>query len=756
MKTRFGTICPPLRTRLLAKCAIVLIVCAWSAHPRGAGAPPEPPQAGNEQGPNASPAGGADLPKDEPRRENPIARLIRVPLPIDGSTFPRVRGAVRRVILAARKEGQWPVFIFRFEVAEESSFGAGSPFGGYLDLADFISSEELNEATTVAFVPQSIKGHAVLAVLACEQIVMAPGTEIGEAGIDEKVIGPQVRVAYREIAARRRTVPPEVALALLDPAIGLVRVETELSTQFVHPEDVEALRETHSKCETEVLIEPGKPGRLTAEQARKHEFVYLGTSRRDVARALDLPAESIEEVLGGQWNAIQVNLKGPIDATKTDRIQRLIKNETQLNDVNFVCLWIDSAGGSPTDSMTLANYLAVDVDSSSVRTVAYIPRQARSDAALIAMACDRVIMHPEAVLGGSGEQVLSQENIDDAVSTIRGNIAPRKSRSWSLMAAMFQPDLKVYKCTQMNRVEYFCDEEIQEQAEPDRWTKGELVSLDGKPFQAIGERAAEYRLASATVEDFAAFKQESDLKEDPRLVEPGWADFLVDALANPGVAIPLLMIGLFAMYAELQMPGIGIGGFIAAVCFLLFFWSRYLGGTAGWLEATLFAAGMVCLAIEVFVIPGFGIFGLGGAGLVLVSVVLASQTFIVPHNDYQFGQFQRSLLILAGAGVGVFVAIVMLHRWLPHTPVLGRVMLDPPSGEDRDRIAHNEALVHFGDKIGALGTTTTPLIPAGKARFDDELLDVIADGEIIPRATPVEIVEVHGNRIVVRATQEKA
>ncbi len=745
MKSRSGPICLLPKIRLLAKCAILLTVCAWSPGAWGAGAAPETPEVGSKQGA-----------EEEPRRENRIARLIRVPLPIDGSTFPRVRGAVRGVILDARQEEQWPVFIFQFEVAQQSTFGAGSPFGGYLDLADFISSEELNEATTVAFIPQSIKGHAVLAVLACEQIIMAPDTEIGEAGIDEKVVGPQVRVAYREIAARRRTVPPEVALALLDPAIGLTRVDTELSTQFVQPEDVETLRKTHSKCETEVLIEPGKPGRLTAEEARKHNFVsFLGTSRLDVARALDLPTESIEEVLGGQWNAIQVHLKGPIDATKTDRIQRLIQDETR-DGANFVCLWIDSGGGSPTDSMTLANYLALDVDSSSVRTVAYVPRQARSDAALIAMACDRVIMHPEAVLGGSGEQVLSQENIDDAVSTIRGNIAPRKSRSWSLMAAMFQPDLKVHKCMNMNRAEYFCDEEIQEQAEPDRWTKGEMVSLDGKPFQAIGERAAEYRLASATVEDFSAFKDECDLTEDPRLVEPGWADFLVDALANPGVAIPLLMIGLFAMYAELQMPGIGIGGFVAAVCFLLFFWSRYLGGTAGWLEATLFAAGMVCLAIEVFVIPGFGIFGLGGAGLVLVSVVLASQTFIVPRNDYQFGQFQRSLLILAGAGVGVFVAIVMLHRWLPHTPILGRVMLNPPSGEDRDRIAHNEALVHFGDKIGALGTTTTPLIPAGKARFDDELLDVIADGETIPRATPVEIVEVHGNRIVVRATQEKA
>ena len=106
------------------------------------------------------------------------------------------------------------------------------------------------------------------------------------------------------------------------------------------------------------------------------------------------------------------------------------------------------------------------------------------------------------------------------------------------------------------------------------------------------------------------------------------------------MAVLLLVIGGAALYIELHAPGIGIGGFVAAVCFLLFFWSRYLGGTAGWLEVSLFVAGVSCLLLEVFVIPGFGIFGLGGGALVLASLVLASQTFLWPRNEYQFEQLE--------------------------------------------------------------------------------------------------------------------
>lgn len=276
------------------------------------------------------------------------------------------------------------------------------------------------------------------------------------------------------------------------------------------------------------------------------------------------------------------------------------------------------------------------------------------------------------------------------------------------------------------------------------------MTTPGIPLKLSGTQAEDYHLANQLVESFAQFRQYYGLENDPLLIEPGWADFLVQALASSGVAVLLLVIGGAALYIELHAPGLGIGGFVAAVCFLLFFWSRYLGGTADWLAISLFVAGLSCLLLEVFVIPGFGIFGLGGGALVLVSLILASQTFLWPRNEYQFDQLTRSLLTVAAAGVGVVVVAVLLRKRLPRSRLLGRMMLEPPAGEEAQEIRRRETLVDYRDLVGKQGTTTTQLTPGGKARFGDMLVDVIADGEVIGRGAAVEVVDVHGNRVLVQ------
>ena len=48
-----------------------------------------------------------------------------------------------------------------------------------------------------------------------------------------------------------------------------------------------------------------------------------------------------------------------------------------------------------------------------MRTVAYVPKEARSDAAIVALACDQVVVHPRTVLGGSGAHELSPDEIKD-------------------------------------------------------------------------------------------------------------------------------------------------------------------------------------------------------------------------------------------------------------------------------------------------------------------------------------------------------
>jgi membrane-bound ClpP family serine protease len=84
------------------------------------------------------------------------------------------------------------------------------------------------------------------------------------------------------------------------------------------------------------------------------------------------------------------------------------------------------------------------------------------------------------------------------------------------------------------------------------------------------------------------------------------------------------------------------------------------------------------------------------------------------------------------------------------------MVLAPPSAEEQQVVAQREALAKFDHLRGATGSAVTPLCPAGKARFDSELVDVLADGEFLPAGSPVRVVEVRGHRVVVRLDQRAA
>jgi membrane-bound ClpP family serine protease len=211
-----------------------------------------------------------------------------------------------------------------------------------------------------------------------------------------------------------------------------------------------------------------------------------------------------------------------------------------------------------------------------------------------------------------------------------------------------------------------------------------------------------------------------------------------------------LFVASFALFFEFSSPGLGIGGFVSLLCFLLFFWSQFLQGTAGWLEVLLFAGGISCVILEIFVIPGFGIFGLGGGAMIITSLVLASQTVLqIPQNEYQITELRNSLLTISAAGAGLAVSVFLARKYAHQMPLLKNVLLIPPAGDDLDELVYRESLVDFSYLLGQDGTTTTKLTPAGKARFAEELIDVVSQGELLPANTTVQVVEVHGNRVVV-------
>jgi membrane-bound ClpP family serine protease len=129
---------------------------------------------------------------------------------------------------------------------------------------------------------------------------------------------------------------------------------------------------------------------------------------------------------------------------------------------------------------------------------------------------------------------------------------------------------------------------------------------------------------------------------------------------------------------------------------------------------------------------------------------MATQTFVIPRNSYEWSRVPISLAMVAAAGTGAFASLVFMRRVLTEAPVFKRVSLDPPVDERLEELRYQESLVHLDHLVGKRGVTTTQLTPSGKARFGDHVIDVMTDGEVIPPGTDVYVMDVKGSEVEVR------
>jgi hypothetical protein len=396
-------------------------------------------------------------------------------------------------------------------------------------------------------------------------------------------------------------------------------------------------------------------------------------------------------------------------------------------------------------------HLLAELDAREIRTVAFAEGDARSVAALAVCSCHESYAADDVVLGGPGDTTISPAELTDLRATLQ-ELARVEQRDWSPLLALVDPQLELhrYRRAGTGAVRYFCEEELNQQPDPGVWKREARIDLQGG---LTGLQAKEIGLLRDTVPDLATALRRFNLQEEMAVAQRNRVITAIEQLGGqPWLARTLLFVAFFALISEASTPGFGVAGFISAVSFLFFFWSQFLNGTAGWLELILFTGGLACLALELFVLPGFGIFGVGGGIMILASIILASQTFIFPHNAYQLEQFSSSLFTMVAACGGVFAALFIMRRYLADSWLLSRIILPSPA-EELD-IDHLESLVDWDYLEGKLGVTTTQLTPSGKARFGDDVLNVISDGVVVPRGTRIRVTQVRGNRVLVEPLEE--
>jgi len=705
--------------------------------------------------------------KEAGPRKTPVARYVVVDSPVDDSVFRTVRNTALKLQELARTENRPAFLILEIRPGQ-------SEFYQVHGLAKFLTSSKIDRVKTIAWVPETVTGNNVVIALGCQDIVMQPDAELGDIGRG-KAVEPDEEQLVLSLVDKRHNLRlnSDLVQGMLNPQVTLLVATIERDgvseKRVVTEQQAKVLRDNElAITDVEVIKDKGQRGIFSGQAARELGILVSQTldTRAELADLYGIDPQNLREHRGqGESTVVKlIEVTDIIDPVLEAFIQRQIERAL-VEDAEVLIFRIESPGGYLMSGTNLANLIA-DLDEKKVRTIAYVPDHAISSAAITALGCDEIYMGPDGQIGDAG---VIQQEFDGAfkrvpeklLSPLRQtlkSLAERKNRPSALLEAMSFKDLEVFQVTHRDtgRVWYMSEAEINDSN--GEWIKGALVPESAKDqlLTVQDDRAVELKIAAGVVQDLDELKDRLNIPADVKLDAVGrtWVDTLVYILNDPFVTGFLLFVAIICIYIELHFM-VGIFGICSALCFGIFFWSRYLGGTATGLEIVLFVMGIACILMEIFIVPGFGVFGVSGGLMMVLSLVLASETFnnIEPEVDSQ--KFVQVVTMLTVPIVAVIATSMVISKYLPQIPFLRHVVLTPPvrkhAGDTESlQLRPDLANPQQGLHVGLKGKATTILRPSGKARFADEIVDVVTQGPYIQQDSPIEIIEMRGSRVVVR------
>jgi membrane-bound serine protease (ClpP class) len=472
--------------------------------------------------------------------------------------------------------------------------------------------------------------------------------------------------------------------------------------------------------------------------------------------AFNLYAEDREVTPGGVWI---IPLQGDIDRTMVVFIRRSIDRAVE-GHAGYLIFDINTFGGRADSALQITTLIGSVED---IETIAYITTGPESlgvswsAGAIISFSCDRIYMAPGTSIGAAAPVYLTQQGTEAAsekvVSAIRAQIAALAEKNGypvNIAKAMVDKDIALKEVRVDGRLEVLTDEEIDAaKREGESVVVGKTVTDKGKLLTLTAKEMERYGVSSGT------FSKTDDLLKSLGIadtavtsVEKTYADKAVNILTSSAVTGLLILAGLFALFMEIMTPGFGIPGTAAIICFAIVFASYALLGTVGSLELILFVLGIVMLIVEIFLIPGFGVVGISGIVLIVLSFILSMQGFVWPQYTWQWDIFKRNILVVVSSVAVSVIAFAVLVSITPQVRLFSRLTLKTAqSTADGYTVQEEEDARRL---VGKKGKALTILRPSGKAEIDGDILVVETDGEFIEKDAVVEIIEVSGNRIVVR------
>lgn len=217
---------------------------------------------------------------------------------------------------------------------------------------------------------------------------------------------------------------------------------------------------------------------------------------------------------------------------------------------------------------------------------------------------------------------------------------------------------------------------------------------------------------------------------------------LLALIANPFVGALLVAVAVIAIAAELKAGASGLGILVSFVAMGLFFAASLTMGLGGWLEVLLALLGSLALAVEVFLLPGFGVAGVLGIALMGTAVLLA-MLGPTPNTADVAAALMAILTATAVSGAAIYAWVRRLPTSDRFRGLLLRDSIDSAAGYVSGTLRH--------DLHGQTGRALTALRPSGVAEIGGERMDVVTEGDWLPEGSRVTIVRSEGYRHIVRS-----
>lgn len=434
----------------------------------------------------------------------------------------------------------------------------------------------------------------------------------------------------------------------------------------------------------------------------------------------------------------------PINGDIMPAQQRLVSKcltEAREQETDLVVIRMNTYGGL----VNVADSIRTMILNYPTPVWVYIDNQAASAGALIALAADRIYMHPGGSIG--------------AASVVDQNGQPMPDKFQSFMRATMRATAESHGQV-IERIEngdtirrWWRDPQTAEamvgRTVADSTTVNVLTFTSSEAvknhFSEGTASSLEKALAQGGVETYTLTEY-----------RPTTLDRLLAWLMNPVVQGIFVMMIVGGIYFELQSPGIGFALVVAILGAVLYFAPLYLEGVAQNWELILFIIGLGLLAVEIFVLPGFGIAGVAGIVAVILGLSFAAidndLLRHLPTGEITVGWILQPILIVIIAATAALIGGLLLSkRFLTGTtPLQRKVVLTAEMAPEQGYVSHPQVA---SELIGKTAEVAAVLRPSGRVIIDGIYYDAIAEeGQFIPRGKQVIITRFEGG--VVYCTQQ--